>query len=106
LAQGDALHLVLTDDSGRVVLDLLGGLIQGKPVLAQPIAGVVFEAQRNEKTAQTQYEIQIPKSLIGSPTFRLNVSILDNDNHYLKQTLDLGSVDHPEKGMRLNLGNP
>ncbi len=104
LAQGDSLHLVVADDSGRVILDVLGGLVGGRPVLSPSLPGVIFHAVRVEApgtASHTDYRLEIPRSLLGSQARRWNVSLLDNDANVLKQTLDWGDVGRPEKGFRL-----
>jgi len=104
LAQADSIHVVLADDAGKSLLDLTGGLIGDKPVLSNSVVGVTFAASREvmaDKDPQTLYRFEIPKSILDSKPFRLNLSISDNDSNFLKQTLELGDIAHPATGFRL-----
>ena len=104
LAQGDSLRVVLADDAGKKVLDVIGGLIADKPVLVGGSSSVRLTAWRQEKAGTdpiTCYRLSIPKSLVGHQPFHLNLSVADNDAGYLKQTLDFGNVNEPRQGMRL-----
>ena len=94
LKQSDNLSVVLTDDAGTKLLDKTFGLVGGKA-----IASGQGEAQitaRRDGT-RTVYHVVIAKTLVGAKPFRLGVTIGDNDEGYLKQTLRLGD----ERGVRL-----
>jgi hypothetical protein len=104
LAQADSLRVVLAGDSGKTLLDVIGGLISDKPVLGDPVPGVAFAASRvstSVQDPQTLYRLEIPKSLLGAQPFHLNLCVSDNDDNFLKQTLDLGDVANPQSGLRL-----
>ena len=104
LAQADSLRVVVANDEGKALLDLTGGLIADKPALSAPMTGVAFAASRDLTSGQdpqTLYRFEIPKSIIGAQPFRLNLSVSDNDDNFLKQTLDLGDVKNPVAGVRL-----
>jgi hypothetical protein len=104
LKQGDSVRMVLADDAGTPLVDLTGGIIGGKPALDQVVKEVSFAASRSPDagaSAQTLYHFTLPKTIVGAGPFRLNLSVLDNDSTFLKQTLDLGDVNHPSAGLRL-----
>ncbi|GAT32617.1 hypothetical protein TSACC_21016 [Terrimicrobium sacchariphilum] len=104
LPQNDAVRLVLAGADGKPVLDATGGLVNGS---AASIGSkeATFAIQREESTsiARITYHITIAKSSLPSQPLRLNLSVLDNDAGYLKQTLDLGQVSQPKAGPLLNL---
>lgn len=104
LPQSDAVRIVLATPDGQVLLDATGGLVNG---IAASIGSkeATFAIQRQEAGdgARTSYHITIPKSALPQQPCRLNLSVLDNDAGYLKQTLDLGQVSQPKAGPLLNL---
>lgn len=100
---GDSLRVVLCDDAGKTLSDgtiafqgAQGGLVaNGQKVTS------VSRDENAEGGPQTLYHLLIPKTLVGSKPFRLSLQISDNDADYLKQTLHLGDVAAPTRGVRL-----
>lgn len=104
LGEGDSLRIVVADDAGKPLLDLATALIGEKSVATETAAGVTGSAFREKNGAGetvTNYHVTFPKSLTGGQPFRLSLAAADYDADYLRQTLRLGDVGQPGKGMRL-----
>ena len=80
LDKNDSLRVVLTSDAGAQLLDKTIGLVDG---------AASSEVKRDG--ARTLYRLVIPKNLVGTQPFRLNLTVNDNDEGYLKQSLALGN---------------
>ena len=104
LLQGDAVRVVLVADTGHVLADSIGGLVAGKPTDKSTVP-LPFFVTEDTASHRILYRWEIPKTLLGGTPFRLSASVLDNDSGYLKQTLDLGDVNNPTAGLRVQTGN-
>jgi len=104
LAQHDAMRIVLAAADGTPFLDATGGMVNGSPaVKGSQDARYAIQRIDTPQGPVTVYHVTIPRSAIPAEPFRLNLSVLDNDAGYLKQTLDLGSVGTPQAGPPLSL---
>lgn len=100
----DGLRVVLADETGKVISDTSAGLVAGQAVLAGDTKDAAATIIRNENTAEgpvTFYHLTLPKSLVGTKPFRLNLAVSDADENFPKQTLSLGDPAQPHKGIRL-----
>ncbi len=104
LDKGDAVRVVLAADDGHVLADSTSGLVSGKAA-TKGNASLPFFATADDASHRILYRWEIPKSLLGGAPFRLSASVLDNDSGYLKQTLDLGDVNTPAAGLRVQTGS-
>ncbi|MFA6960145.1 MAG: hypothetical protein WC205_05280 [Opitutaceae bacterium] len=101
LSQNDSLRALITDEEGKPLLDMTGGLVANRAVTAAEDAGVEFKVVRREGgDATTYYQVSFPKARVGGGAFRVNLHVTDNDAGYLKQALRLGDVESPAKGKR------
>ncbi|MEI9997761.1 MAG: hypothetical protein WDO13_00585 [Verrucomicrobiota bacterium] len=101
LSKNDSLRVVISSESGKPLLDLTCGLVANQTASTGNPAGATCSVQRDEATTQTLYRVTLPKTLVGTTPFRLNFSVADNDEDYLKQTLECGDVNNPKGGFRL-----
>lgn len=104
-ASGDSLRVILSDDAGKRLVDFTGALVANRPAATCAAEGVRFEAARQEQAdgsnPVTFYRLTIPKTVVGTRPFRINLSVADYDADFLKQTADLGEIATPSKGLRL-----
>jgi hypothetical protein len=101
LSQSDSLRVVLAGDDNKPLLDLTCGLVANQTATQGDLKGATCDVTRRDADSQTLYLVTIPKSLVGTNPFRLNLSVSDNDDGYLKQTLEAGDVSHPQNGLRV-----
>lgn len=83
---GDNAHLVIADESGKVLF---------------AAAGAELKSVRREAETLTFYQVSFPKTVVQERPFKVSVQVNDDDGGYLKQVLKLGSVDEPVKGRRV-----
>lgn len=104
LAQHDGVRALITDEAGRPLLDVMGGLSGDRAVISGGVAGQEFKAVRREGSdGVTYYQFGFPAALVGTTPFRVNLQVTDNDAGYLRQVAELGSVKNPERGIRVIL---
>lgn len=105
LNRGDAVRVTIADEDGTKRFDATGGWTGGNPALLAPSEGTEFKAARTE-TGTLAYEWTMSRSIWGETPRRVSVRIFDNDADFPKQTIDLGDVDNPARGLRAVLPRP
>lgn len=83
--EGDSLRVRIAGEDGQLLLEVTGGLVEGTPVFAGFPENLPFQVSRRD--ADTLYHLAFPKSLVGQKPFLLDLTIQDNDDGYLKQSL-------------------
>jgi hypothetical protein len=103
LADGDAIELRVTDDSDQVLLQMMVGLVEGKAVAQQVGSNVQgIETALKQEGNLTLYRITAPRALIGPAIAKLHVSVMDNDEGYLKQLAKIKNRSD-EEGVRFRV---
>jgi hypothetical protein len=104
LKESDSLHIVFARDNGPITLDVKAGLVNGKTVLTGNNTKVGVTVNRDETGSdgpRTLYHFTVPKPLLGNQPFHVNLNIVDNDDTFVKQQLQLGNVESPQQGLRV-----
>ena len=103
LTDGDSIELRLTDDAGKILLQVAEGLVNDKPVMKQTLTNVPgAQAAISRHNDLTFYCITVPRSLVGNLPAKMTVKLLDNDGYGLKQHAVIKSLTGGE-GVRIVL---
>ena len=89
LSKSDSLRLVLSADNGATLIDKTFGLVGDK---AASMGRGAATATIKRVGVRTLYHVVMDKSVVGAGPFRVGLTLGDNDDGYLKQSLRLEGV--------------